>query len=98
MQVNPDISNPMQCNHCFEFGKHIAEDCKVSTPTCEKCSSKEHSVEECNTNKDDFCCHNCQGDHGARDRICPVFSELKINKLNEAYTKITGIVAFRQAP
>ena len=28
VQVNPDVSNPIQCYHCFEFGKHMAQDCK----------------------------------------------------------------------
>ena len=98
VQVNPDMSNPIQCFHCFEFGKHIAEDCKLSTPVCEKCSSNDHYVENCPTQRDEFCCIHCQGDHGARDRVCPVFVELKINKLNETYNKITGQIALRPIP
>ena len=98
VQVNPDVSNPIQCYHCFEFGKHLAEECKLTSPVCEKCSSKDHYVENCTWKSDEFCCLHCQGDHGVRDRVCPVFVELKIAKLNEMFTKITGQVALRPMP
>ena len=31
VQVNPEISNPMQCFHCFEYGKHVAANCPDMT-------------------------------------------------------------------
>ena len=94
--VNPDVNNPLQCYHCFEYGKHVAEDCKNLTPVCEKCGEKGHYVETCE--KTNFCCLHCKGEHDARDHSCPVFVELKLAKMNLKYTKITGEVALKTAP
>jgi hypothetical protein len=98
VQVNPDVNNPIQCYYCFEYGRHFAEEFQSTRPACEKCGNREHYVEKCELPTEDFICIHCQGEHGARVRICPAFVELKTAKLNECFTKITGVVAIRPTP
>jgi hypothetical protein len=35
VQVQPDTPNPLQCYHCFEFGKHVAVNCTNLDRLCE---------------------------------------------------------------
>ena len=65
---------PTQCRKCKAFG-HIEKNCK-SNQKCGKCS-RNHVEEECNVNKEEYKCANCECNHSAFYRGCNNFREAK---------------------
>jgi hypothetical protein len=68
-------SGPVQCYRCQKFG-HTSKFC-ASRAQCMKCA-KEHSTFECKKARDTAgrCC-NCNGDHVASYRGCPVYQSAR---------------------
>jgi hypothetical protein len=86
---SPNVTNPLQCYNCFKFDQHIAENCERANKICERCGENDHEYEHCPNNPK---CVNCTSndDHESRDRQCPVFKELKNEKICKAIYGITG--------
>ena len=71
------IPNPLQCYTCFEYGHHERR-CNESTTEslCKHCGelANTHDATNC-TNK--VKCVNCDGEHVATSRACPVWKREK---------------------
>ena len=73
-----------QCRSCHGFGHHWKR-CNTS-PRCHLCGKHktgEHACPLCPTSRGKRCphpilrCANCEGDHRASDRTCPVITRLR---------------------
>ena len=70
--VEPFIPNPMRCFNCQRFG-HTANRCKHSQ-VCSVCAEKGHDDRSCGNPRH---CANCEGDHPAFSRDCPLWRQEK---------------------
>lgn len=79
-EVSPFIPPVKQCLQCLRYG-HIAKFCKNSV----KCSicTENHNFKECIVEIENAKCYNCDGNHIAVSRECPI----KKQKINENKTK-----------
>ena len=71
------ISNPLQCYTCFKYGNHERRCKKSATESlCKHCGelANTHDATNC-TNK--VKCVNCNGEHVATSRACPVWKREK---------------------
>lgn len=81
-------AGPIQCLNCQEYG-HTKTYCKLPT-VCVVCGEL-HSTANCDKPKDDSNkkrCSNCNGNHTANYRGCPVYGHFKLsmtNKKNRVY-------------
>ena len=66
---NSEVVKTQQCYNCQTFG-HIATACTKKT-VCQRCGG-EHTIRECEKTKDEARCPNCQDNHPASYRGCPV--------------------------
>ena len=71
VRVDTYIPNPMRCFKCQKYG-HFSNYCKHSE-VCEKCAQPKHD----GTCSQQICCINCQGDHPASSRNCPIWKQEK---------------------
>lgn len=69
-KISTFIDNPRQCGRCYKFN-HGTRSCK-SAVLCIKCGG-EHDFENCSSNTTKCC--NCNGDHRADSKSCPVRKE-----------------------
>lgn len=63
---------PIRCYNCNHFG-HTSHHC-TAKQSCLKCSAHGHSIKDCTS--DTIKCCNCNGNHLASDRDCPLFLNL----------------------
>lgn len=75
VKVDPYIFPVTQCSRCWKFG-HPKARCASRSIVCPKCCG---SHENCETMQ--YKCVNCNGDHMALNRICPVY--LREKRLRE---------------
>ena len=53
----------IKCNICQMFG-HVSRMCNnKNSPTCGKCSSKDHQTKECDVQENEYKCAHCSGNH-----------------------------------
>lgn len=69
LSVRPYIPAPMRCFNCQKFG-HTTQSCDKE-PIC-ICGKALHQGESCT---DPIICVNCNGEHSARSKNCPIFKE-----------------------
>ena len=71
-----------QCFKCCGLG-HTQKNCSSKSPKCLRCA-KEHSYKDCDLDPTTsaYKCANCQGDHSADSKDCPILSE-HTNKLTK---------------
>lgn len=69
-------NRPRACHQCQQFG-HIKRVCK-NPPKCSKCGQGGHEHCESEILK----CANCQGDHMAMDKSCPVYRKQQERSIN----------------
>jgi hypothetical protein len=69
-------NGPRACYQCQQFG-HIKRDCK-NQPKCARCAQLGH--ENCETGT--IRCANCQGNHMATDKSCPVYRKQQERSIN----------------
>ena len=91
VRFDPDIKNPVQCFVCYKFDGHMAESCQVSNAKCENCGDQRHTNDDeqhlCNKKTH---CLNCNGNHGARNKICEEYIKQKVLKLQDKAHLLTG--------
>ena len=99
-KVEVYIPNPLQCFNCFKFG-HGASKC-TADEVCPNCSGDgiQHNEKDC---KYPVKCINCNGEHSARSKHCPVWKEekevLQVKYTqNLAFPEARRIVKARHAP
>ena len=56
---------------------------KVETPTCGKCSSKDHQTKKCTVQENDYKCAHCGGNHVTGSYSCQKMKD----KLQEIMNK-----------
>ena len=65
--------SPIQCYSYLQFG-HFAKYCKAQQQRCARCGDN-HQTNRCqNADQKPKCC-NCQGEHAATSKECPVYKE-----------------------
>ena len=74
LKVDPYIPNPLRCFKCQRFGHH-KDNCRRK-PVCARCGSEDHHDSESSCNSQPHCC-NCDGDHPAYSKQCPVWLKEK---------------------
>lgn len=80
VKVEPYIFPVTQCSRCWRYG-HVAKMCPSNKIICPKCG-KSHA--NCDTTN--FTCVNCNGDHMALAKTCPIFKkEKRIRELMSEY-------------
>ena len=67
--VNLYIPPPLKCMKCQRFG-HLKKWCRREEEICAKCGDAGHTSRSC---QNETSCVNCNGDHSAMDRQCPVY-------------------------
>ena len=72
LPCKPYVPNPLRCFNCNKYG-HGSNTCK-NNGTCSKCGQTGHKSEGCSAAPH---CINCDGDHAASDRDCPVWKREK---------------------
>jgi len=72
VRVDPYIPNPMRCFKCQKFG-HTASRCKRPA-VCSVCAEEGHDDRSCGKNPK---CVNCEGDHPAFSKNCPLWRQEK---------------------
>lgn len=90
IKVRRYIPQPLQCFKCFKYG-HSSSTCKRD-PIC-LCGRPKHE----GVCQEPAICPNCEGDHNARSRICPVYlAEKEIQQIkaeqNISYTDAKKLV------
>ena len=90
IKVSPYIPNPRRCDNCQRYG-HGRLHCKRD-PVCAKCGKTDpgHVYGECT---DDKYCANCNGDHPASSRQCPLWQLEK----ETAKRKVTCNIRYPEA-
>ena len=73
-KVEVYVPNPLRCFGCQRFGHH--EDKCNNKPTCRKCGMYDSDHSEYNCARD-VRCSNCQGQHTADSKDCPVWQREK---------------------
>ncbi|XP_055951634.1 uncharacterized protein LOC129987710 [Argiope bruennichi] len=68
LPVRPYIPNPLRCFQCQRYG-HSKMNCR-GTLTCARCAEKNHDGQQCSAPEK---CINCNGDHTAYSRLCPLW-------------------------
>ncbi|XP_055605615.1 uncharacterized protein LOC129753793 [Uranotaenia lowii] len=87
-KVRQYIPNPLRCMNCLRFG-HKKTQCK-GNQICGSCAHLFHGDSECEKK---FCCINCQGDHHALSKECPIYiDEYEIQKI-----KVSEKISMREA-
>ena len=71
--VQPYIPNPLRCFQCQKFG-HSKKFCKNEI-ACWKCGKVGHDGGDCKS--ETVCCLNCNGDHFASSKSCPIWQQEK---------------------
>lgn len=71
IKVEPYIFPTTQCSKCWKFG-HSKTRCMINKVRCPKCGERHE-----NCDKTYFKCVNCQGNHMALDKMCPVYAREK---------------------
>ncbi|KYN02858.1 hypothetical protein ALC62_06312 [Cyphomyrmex costatus] len=74
-EVRPYIPAPRICHRCYRVG-HVNNSCK-SNPRCKFCGDDSRDRDndagcQCNIQTEAPKCINCQGNHWANDRACPI--------------------------
>ena len=72
VRVSPYIPNPMRCFKCQRYG-HTSTRCK-RTIVCSICAEDGHDDRSCAKRKK---CANCDGDHPAFSKDCPIWRQEK---------------------
>ena len=72
VDVSLYIPNPLRCFKCQKFG-HDKDNCRGSQ-CCVRCGQNSHDSTDCQLPEK---CSNCQGDHMATLRNCPVWKKKK---------------------
>lgn len=85
-EVNPFVSNPMQCYNCFAFG-HTAKTCK-NVKSCIMCGEDDHPDKPCSTT-DIPRCKNCKENHKSNDYNCPLYLKQKEINVLMAFDNMT---------
>ena len=90
-RTRPYIPNPRRCYNCQRYG-HITKYCKKPA-CCARCGSVTHTHTKDSPCEEAAHCVNCQQDHPAFDRKCPVWiTEKEVQRL-----KVTKDINFPQA-
>jgi len=87
-KVSKYVPPPLRCFKCQRFG-HVADECR-GHERCTRCG-KNHDVDNCQTEKANFKCANCGGNHSAAYGGCPKMKEqAHINSVmvNEGVTRV----------
>lgn len=87
--VDMYIPNPLRCFKCQQFAHH-KQRCTSEKDVCARCGQKDHDDTNCTS---PFHCANCNGDHPAYSRTCPVF--LKEKEIQRV--KYQGEMSFPEA-
>ena len=72
VHVDLFIPNPLRCFKCQRYG-HGRDSCK-NLPACFRCGQQGHDSTDCQKAAK---CANCQGDHVAASKDCPVWKKEK---------------------
>ena len=72
VHVDLFIPNPLRCFSCQKYG-HGRDSCK-NLPACFRCGQQGHDSTDCQKAAK---CANCQGDHVAASKDCPVWKKEK---------------------
>ena len=95
------IPDPLRCYRCNKFG-HSSTACTRTANHCPKCSQEGHDRVNCPNSP---LCANCQGEHDASSRQCPVYlreKEVIVTKLRStnpiSYQAARRIVQEKQKP
>ena len=67
--VETFIPNPLRCFKCQRYG-HGQTSCRRDI-VCAKCAGPGHDDKSCQASK--YKCHNCEGEHSASSRSCPLY-------------------------
>ena len=60
----------IKCNICQIIG-HVSRMCKnQNSPTCGKCSGKDHQTKDCDVQENDYKCAHCSGNHITGSYTC----------------------------
>ena len=97
MQVREYVPRPLLCYVCFQYGKHLTEQCRSENKLCGYCGQDYHLAhenEKCGRQKK---CANCGKDHPTWSRDCGEYKrEYKILALKEekniSYKMATRII------
>jgi hypothetical protein len=85
---------PDQCFNCQKFG-HSTPYCTQRVPTCIRCNGK-HKHNECTAQTQNYKCANCNGNHAAYSKACPVLNKhveektARLNRKGHKYATQTG--------
>ena len=71
-ETRPYIPNPQRCFQCQKFW-HTKNSCKGKA-VCAGCGEEGHNVDDC---QNDPKCVNCEGDHRAISKDCPIWKQEK---------------------
>ena len=67
--IRPWKNKPMMCKTCHAYN-HPSKYCRKEGQICKFCGSNSHTLSECQANVPK--CINCDGEHQAGDRSCPL--------------------------
>ena len=88
LAVSPFIPNPLRCFKCQRFGHH-RDRCKRSD-TCPRCGKEGHDGSDCSA---EVKCVNCDGNHPAYAKVCPLW----IREKEIQTVKVTNNITFFDA-
>lgn len=78
-------SNILQCYKCQSFG-HGSLKCHKN-PKCVKCAG-DHFSSECNKSAvEDYKCANCNNNHSAKDKSCPIYLKIESARISRKTSK-----------
>ena len=77
LRTNPYIPNPIRCNKCQKMN-HTTARCTKATSSCSYCAQN-HEYANCDKRIQNQPpkCANCNGQHSAAFRGCPIYVEIK---------------------
>lgn len=90
-EVEPYIMGPRQCLNCFSFGHPKGVTCPNDI-VCIICGEEGHKGVVCTNSSPK--CPLCEGNHGPKDRECPIIIEKnreKTQKINESRSNIAKL-------